>query len=563
MNDAVLPTLSELLSAPRIAVLDPQLATPGATLQARVGGAWRLTPGAVVRQSGSGGQIAVVRAGDLPHEPADLAGCLAQLRSTEPSALFVLTADADAELAEQVMHRGTRLGLPVVRLRHGSGPDGLVRDLDGHVSASVSANRDAIELAHDSLMQAALAGAAIPELLAVLSAALARPVVLEDAAHRVIGLDGDARLVAQALAAPRFADVAPEPVPGPRLIRASIAARGRTQGWLGLVTAAAVTGLERAVLDDAAAVLALAGLLDRQNGSDNAPRLGVIVGLLQSARRGEGDFLARAAIAGVDLSARAYLAGVIDVSPDAPGRSLGRVERLVMRAARSSGLRLFAETLTGTRLVVVAGGDDASVVRLRAQVVDCVRAQLAGRPCQVSISAAAAEVDQLRCALREALTIADLVQRAGLPARPYYTGRDLGLLPLLGMLEEQDQLAGFVQQALGPLLDERNPQGADLLNTLVAYLANPRSKSAAAQQANVCRSSFYQHLELIERSLGVDLDSGETCTWLHAAVMAWQLRPEVNRSGAHRAARTPLRPSPDQLRCPEPTTGRTHDHGKT
>ena len=54
----------------------------------------------------------------------------------------------------------------------------------------------------------------------------------------------------------------------------------------------------------------------------------------------------------------------------------------------------------------------------------------------------------------------------------------------------------------------------------VAALVGLRRKAGAAQRAHLARPTFYQRLRQIERILGVDLDSAESRTSLHVALLA-------------------------------------------
>jgi PucR family transcriptional regulator, purine catabolism regulatory protein len=55
---------------------------------------------------------------------------------------------------------------------------------------------------------------------------------------------------------------------------------------------------------------------------------------------------------------------------------------------------------------------------------------------------------------------------------------------------------------------------------LAAYLEAGGNKAGAAQRAHLARPTFYQRLQQIERILGVDLDSAESRTSLHVALLA-------------------------------------------
>jgi PucR family transcriptional regulator, purine catabolism regulatory protein len=55
---------------------------------------------------------------------------------------------------------------------------------------------------------------------------------------------------------------------------------------------------------------------------------------------------------------------------------------------------------------------------------------------------------------------------------------------------------------------------------LAAYLAEGGNKAAAAGRAHLARPTFYAKLKAIERILGVSLESAESRTSLHVALLA-------------------------------------------
>jgi purine catabolism regulator len=59
-----------------------------------------------------------------------------------------------------------------------------------------------------------------------------------------------------------------------------------------------------------------------------------------------------------------------------------------------------------------------------------------------------------------------------------------------------------------------------LVQLLEVYLDSGRNKSAAADAAHLSRPAFYERLHRIERVLGVDLDSVESCLSLQVALVA-------------------------------------------
>jgi purine catabolism regulator len=77
-----------------------------------------------------------------------------------------------------------------------------------------------------------------------------------------------------------------------------------------------------------------------------------------------------------------------------------------------------------------------------------------------------------------------------------------------------------VDRELGPLLAHDKAQGTGLVKVLAAYLAEGGNKAAAAGRAHLARPTFYAKLKAIERILGVSLESAESRTSLHVALLA-------------------------------------------
>ncbi len=78
-----------------------------------------------------------------------------------------------------------------------------------------------------------------------------------------------------------------------------------------------------------------------------------------------------------------------------------------------------------------------------------------------------------------------------------------------------------MERELGPLIAHDQTHGTGLTKVLGAYLAEGGNKAAAAGRAHLARPTFYERLKLIERILGVSLDSAESRTSLHVALLAF------------------------------------------
>ena len=124
-----------------------------------------------------------------------------------------------------------------------------------------------------------------------------------------------------------------------------------------------------------------------------------------------------------------------------------------------------------------------------------------------------------RRSLLEAVQVADAaIRQTGGPWSHRLV--DVRLRGLLHLLRDDARLQTYVERELGPLLAYDTERGTNLVSMLGIYLDQGRNKSAAADAAHLSRPSFYERLHRIERVLGVDLDSVESCLSLHVALLA-------------------------------------------
>jgi purine catabolism regulator len=143
----------------------------------------------------------------------------------------------------------------------------------------------------------------------------------------------------------------------------------------------------------------------------------------------------------------------------------------------------------------------------------------------IGVGAAAGSIRDVRRSFLEASQVADVAAERpgewfpGSRDRPaFYRLADLRLRGLLHLLRDDPRMQTFVERELGPLL-AAEPDTA-LLDVLAAYLAAGGNKAEAAKRAHLARPTFYERLRRIERLLGTDLDSAESRTSLHVAMLA-------------------------------------------
>jgi purine catabolism regulator len=144
----------------------------------------------------------------------------------------------------------------------------------------------------------------------------------------------------------------------------------------------------------------------------------------------------------------------------------------------------------------------------------------------IGVGTPAGSMREARRSLLEARQVADAAADSS-PARDggaqdgrlFYRLADLRLRGLLSLLGGDARLATFVDRELGPLHDYDAAHGTDLTGVLAAYLAAGGNKAEAAARAHLARPTLYERLRHIERILGVSLDSAESRTSLHVALL--------------------------------------------
>jgi purine catabolism regulator len=161
---------------------------------------------------------------------------------------------------------------------------------------------------------------------------------------------------------------------------------------------------------------------------------------------------------------------------------------------------------------------------LAARITERLGASLDGLV--IGVGATAGSIRDVRRSFLEASQVADVAAErpdgwragGGLDRPLFYRLADLRLRGLLHLLRDDPRVQTFVERELGPLL--ASEPDTSLLDVLAAYLAAGGNKAAAAKSAHLARPTFYERLRRIERILGTDLDSAESRTSLHVALLA-------------------------------------------
>jgi purine catabolism regulator len=390
---------------------------------------------------------------------------------------------------------------------------------------------------HRRFTELILRGGGVPEILAELAAAVGNPVVLEDAAHELVfyasGPAGDDVALA-AWSDVHRAEARGEAAEGALIVDVRLldTSWGRL---IALALDAPLDDFDRVATERAAVAVAIDLLHQQHDEHLRARSRGAFLSDLADGRVEEPDARRRAEALGF------------------PGSRLPRGVLLPLAASwRAPRVRRGDEDLTWTRLSgelrtalgstgfgVLIGPRDADLLVLLAlgsrshdealpeHVAGLFHGVLERRGAgpgmaALAIGAPARSWGDAAAGLRRVRRSAGAA--TALPVRRWYDARRPGVADLLHDLRESPELDAFVEEQLGPLLEDGSARRRALLETLEAYLAAGGRKAQAARALHLERQSLYLRLRRLEELLGVSLDDEDAVLGLHLAVRALAYR---------------------------------------
>ncbi|MFD5950918.1 PucR family transcriptional regulator [Streptomyces collinus] len=493
-----------------------------------------------------GGELLLTTGYGLGTRPAEQRAFVRTLAERGIAALVVELGPRFTRLPAALVDTARSAGLPLVQL-HREVPFVTVTEevhteiVNGHYALLQRA-----EEVHRRCTQALLGGGGVPQVLGILADFAANPVFLETADGQLLYAAGSGPEGADPLqvweglrgqhkdepplAGSVFVDV-PGGGPGSGGVRARL---------ILLPVRTPLAPVHRMAAERAAGILAVVLMQARQEE--------------ELAARGRGDFLtdlAEGRVTAEDAPAQARVLGFRPgngpllpvvmrlgdaLSPDGGGARSGGAESgggwaVLARAVSEELASLGVPVLLGVRpvegrVLVLLGLRAESE---RAAVADRVAAALragvgraglprpGGQP-PVMVVGTAGPWPAAASGLRHAAETATAAQ--GLPDRPWYDARRLDIDLLLWRLRDHEDLAAFVDRALGPLLEHDRRSRPPLLPTLTTYLAHAGRKAETARELHLNRQTLYNRLARIGELLGTDLDDPQTVLALSLALRA-------------------------------------------
>jgi purine catabolism regulator len=396
---------------------------------------------------------------------------------------------------------------------------------------------------HEVFTDLAVAGAGPGEILRQAALLAGRPVILEDLAHHVLACEpagaDPARLLdgfeARSRTATQPGRTGYDEASG--WLITMVGARGEDWGRVVLVCDGQRRGTDLVLVERTATTLALGRLLARQHESLERQAHGTLITAILAQAHGHPDEAAvRARALGIPVTGRQLITAVIRFRTTGSGLS---AQAQVLEAAEA-----MADACRGERVPALVGSIDegragallsldhgADLDGVLTAVCTAARqrfrrrsrhlADAAEEDPVIGVGSAAASMSEVRRSLVEAQQVADAAaQPPAAAGQPFYKLADLRLRGLLHLLADDARLAMFVQRELGPLLAYDATRGTGLTGILAAYLAAGGNKAEAATRAQLARPTLYERLRHIERILGVSLDSAESRSSLHVALLA-------------------------------------------
>jgi PucR family transcriptional regulator, purine catabolism regulatory protein len=484
-----------------------------------------------------GGELVLSTGIALPEDAGRLAGYVADLAATEVSGLAVELGRRYQRLPDALVAAAAAHGLPLIAFRR---EVPFVEITEAVHALIIDAQLDELrrsERVHETFTDLSVAGAPPEEIVRQAALLAGRPVILEDLSHRVLacspaGTDPRALLAG-------FEHQA-RTVSGPRRtfyhedtgwLVTTVGARGEDWGRVIQVRHEPPEPPDLVLIERAASALALGRLLTRQQESlERQAHRTLISAIVESAHADPEEAAARARALGVPVSGRQLIAAVVRIRDAGPGISahtrVAEVTEAVADACRDGRLPALVGSLDDTRAGALLSlprraDPDTELTALAGRLRQRLRLRfpMAGEPFVLGVGSATETLRDVRRSFAEARQVGDVAIRN--PGdRAFYRLPDMRLRGLLHLLRDDTRLQTFAERELGPLLAADEAQGSQLLACLAAYLEAGGNKAAAAHRAHLARPTFYQRLEQIEQILGVDLDTAESRTSLHVALLA-------------------------------------------
>ena len=535
------PTVAEVLALDAVRQGNPRVVAGAAGLDRRV--RWvHVTELTDVREILRGGELVLSTAIAWPDDREALARFVSELAALGAAGLVVELGRRYPESPPKpLLLAAEKHRLPVITLGRDTRFVTITEAVHARIIDTQLAELRASEEVHQTFTELAVEGAEPGEVVRQIAKMADQPVVLENLAHQVLVYDATGTTAEALLDGWEGRSRAVRPPSRTAYDERSgwlttvVGARGQDWGRLVIVcdgvAAPAPTRLTM-LAERGAATLALNRLMQRDRESLERQTHRTLLTAILNHDHSAAEVALRARAIGVGLDGK-RLVGIVlrlrgssqpsihaaTIETQARLRELTDQAAAAVREKRLNAL-IGAVDEHSVGLLLALGPQDREDTALGSFAAAVRRlAGPDGGQFAIAVGTSVGAVRDARRSLLEAVQVADAaVRQVGGP--PYHRLVDVRLRGLLHLLRDDARLQTYVERELGPLLAYDTERGTNLVTMLGIYLDQGRNKSAAADAAHLSRPSFYERLHRIERVLGVDLDSVESCLSLHVALLA-------------------------------------------
>ncbi|HXR71111.1 PucR family transcriptional regulator [Actinocrinis sp.] len=536
------PTVAEVLALDAVRAGNPRVVAGAAGLDRRV--RWvHVTELIDVREILRGGELVLSTAIAWPDDREALARFVADLAGLGAAGLVVELGRRYPEAPPKpLLLAAEKHRLPVITLGRDTRFVTITEAVHARIIDTQLAELRASEEVHQTFTELAVEGAEPSEVVRQIAKMADHPVVLENLAHQVLVYDATGSTDEALLDGWEGRSRAVRPASRTAYDERSgwlttvVGARGQDWGRLVIVcdgvSAPAPTRLTM-LAERGAATLALNRLMQRDRESLERQTHRTLLTAILNHDHSAAEVALRARAIGVGLDGKRLVGIVLRLRGSSHTSSIqgatienqARLRELTDQAAAAVREKRLSALIGSVDehsvgLLLALGPQDREDTALGSFAATVRRlAGPDGGEFAIAVGTSVGAVRDARRSLLEAVQVADAaIRQAGGP--PYHRLVDVRLRGLLHLLRDDARLQTYVERELGPLLAYDTERGTNLVAMLGIYLDQGRNKSAAADAAHLSRPSFYERLHRIERVLGVDLDSVESCLSLHVALLA-------------------------------------------
>ncbi len=303
-------------------------------------------------------------------------------------------------------------------------------------------------------------------------------------------------------------------------VRHPVVLKGEMWGWLHVLHGSQpLTSSDLRTVERATAAIAITLLGEQVRGVRRFQRHAVLINRLRLGDIDGEAFVERSVRLGRDIRGKAFV--VLMVSQRGDDEAFGEAE--------------LAAWLVATGAVAIVGDIGTAAIAVvglpNKRLAQTVTTGLSGLPARVGVSRVVS-AKQLATAIGQAES-AHAAATVGDATETVVRFDDLGVRRLLLVLSQGPELAKYVEDELGLVLEHDARASNQLFLTLRTFLEADGRKSEAAQRLFIQRRTLYYRLDRLNELLGRSLDDPETRLRLLLAVRALDL---LNQRGVREAS---------------------------